>query len=400
MNNLRTTLFRGTLDEVEELISKDKNSFKSLTETDKKQLAVKFLREKRFSFILILCDSDFVCMDLFELDKLNGSFIEAVVSNIPYFSTPITRFNAEKLMHEEPDVEALGFFTSFISKIENIEESLGSESLLRIVIEKRLPIQTIEILLRAGCNVNEIDSSENTLLHLDLLPHQAELLIRNGANLNQKNRGNVSPLEKAIDRNNISLTKTLLEHGADIHHKNSNGETMHHFAIAKKVSFEMYDLLCEYGQPNFEELNNDGVTLLYNYIGNVDRYSNAKNYDYLSKILEQGASLTTVCTYYNKPTTPLELALNKPAELFKIVLEHYPEDINTTDDNGNTLLHKLCALNLNHEADKARELYRKVKLVLKNGAKNEIRNSEDKRPHELAIDDNLKEKVVALLLKN
>jgi len=75
-------------------------------------------------------------------------------------------------------------------------------------------------------------------------------------------------------------------------------------------------------------------------------------------------------------------------------------DVNHQDDHGNTLLHKVCGYNVNFEAEKAKETYKKVKLLLENGADASISNDEDKTPLMLASDDNLKIKTVELLMKN
>ena len=97
----------------------------------------------------------------------------------------------------------------------------------------------------------------------------------------------------------------------------------------------------------------------------------------------------------------LDLVVKKSYAFFTEFLEIFSlENINITDDNGNTLLHKVCAIDVNFEAYKAKELYRKVKTVLKLGADISLTNNRDKTALMLASDDNLKEKTVALLLKN
>ncbi|RZL64022.1 MAG: hypothetical protein EOO93_07405, partial [Pedobacter sp.] len=69
-------------------------------------------------------------------------------------------------------------------------------------------------------------------------------------------------------------------------------------------------------------------------------------------------------------------------------------------DKGNTLLHKVCAQNVNYDAEKARELYKKVKLLIENDADVSDTNDQDKTALMLASDDNLKTKTVELLMKN
>ncbi|MNR10898.1 Ankyrin repeats (3 copies) [compost metagenome] len=89
----------------------------------------------------------------------------------------------------------------------------------------------------------------------------------------------------------------------------------------------------------------------------------------------------------------------KKSEILQTALTNGNIDINRQDDEGNTLLHKVCAYNVNYEAEKAKETYRKVKLLLENGADKNITNNKDQTALALASDDNLKIKTVELLMK-
>ena len=90
--------------------------------------------------------------------------------------------------------------------------------------------------LNDGANVNSVSStSGSTALHLvtavgrpydngKLLPI-ADLLISRGANVNLQNRDGMTPLMWAILAGNIEMMKRLLDAGADITKKHSNGQT-------------------------------------------------------------------------------------------------------------------------------------------------------------------------------
>ncbi|MEA1785636.1 ankyrin repeat domain-containing protein [Arenibacter sp. GZD96] len=399
MSALKEAVFSKDSAKIEALIASDNQIFKGLRDFDQRQITSALVRQKQYNILLQICDSRAVTLDLYEMDKLEGSFVETVLSNILFYSEPVTRFNAEKVLEERPDEEGITFLKSFVSKIENSNENVGNQSLLKLAILKKLPLEAFQIFINTGCSANETDASENTLLHLDILPHYAEILIRNGANINQKNKAGKTPLENAIENNNLAVVRLFLDNGADLSVKNKEGNSMFYVALVDKVLYEMYDLICDYGFPNFDEPNTEGTILLYDYIRHIDTYSSASSYEYLKKLGAQGANVMTSCTYYGRPTTPLDLAITKHFQVFEIVMDTYFEDINSTDNQGNTLLHKLCAVNLNFDAEKARELYKKVKFVLEKGADATIRNSQDKLPHELAMDDNLKEKIASLLLK-
>ena len=311
------------------------------------------------------------------------------------FRLLITKFCLKK----NPDEEAVNFLEKFASAIENIDETISNTTILKWALVKRMPAKAIEILIQKGCKVNEIDASENSLLHLDLPEEYFGLLINYGLNVNHKNKGNVTPLQKAIDAGNKKAVQTLLENGADPQHKDIRGNSMFYVALVDKLNYDIYDLLCEFDGPNFEETNTDGVSMLFEYIRRLDNYSSENSLRYLSKMLDQGADLTHKCLYYGSPTTPLDMAITKNFAVFEIVLNYLYDDINEQDDNGNTLLHKVCNVNLNFEAEKAKDIYKKVKLVLEKGADISIRNAQDKLPIDLASNDNLKEKTVQLLLK-
>lgn len=384
---------------VEEILKENPSSYKELNNWDQTYLVTEASKQKSFSTIFTLIEQKLVETDVFELDNFSGSFIEAVLGNIPFYSQPISAYNYEILSKEEPNLDALDFLEKFASAIENIDEPISNTTILKWALIKRMPAKAIEILIQKSCKVNEIDASENSLLHLDLPEEYFGLLINYGLNVNHKNKGNVTPLQKAIDAGNKNAVRILLENGADAQHKDNRGNSMFYVALVDKLNYEIYDLLCEFDSPNFDEANTDGASMLFEYIRRLDNYSSENSLQYLSKMLEQGADLTHKCLYYGSSTTPLNMAITKPFAVFEIVLNHLHADINEQDDNGNTLLHKVCDVNLNFEAEKAKDIYKKVKLLLEKGADVSIRNAQDKLPLDLASNDNLKEKTVQLLLK-
>ncbi|MCH7399715.1 hypothetical protein MM236_17090 [Belliella sp. DSM 107340] len=385
---------------VEEMLKENPASYKGLNNWDQSYLVTEALKQKSFSTIFTLIDEKLVETDVFELDHFSGSFIETVLANIPFYSKPISAFSHDSTAKEEPNEEALDFLEKFASAIENIDEIVSNTTILKWALIRKLPAKAIEILINKGCKVNEIDASENSLLHLDLPEEYFGMLVNFGLNVNRKNKGNVTPVQKAIDAGNKNAVRILLENGADAQHKDSRGNSMFYVALVDKLDYEIYDLLCEFDSPNFDETNTDGASMLFEYIRRLDNYSGQNSLQYLAKLLEQGADLTHKCLYYGSPTTPLDMAITKPFAVFEMVLNNLYADINEQDDNGDTLLHKVCNVNLNFEAEKAKDIYKKVKMLLEKGADVSIRNAQDKLPLDLASNDNLKEKTVALLLKS
>ncbi|MBC9797222.1 ankyrin repeat domain-containing protein [Sinomicrobium weinanense] len=388
---------------VERCIKADADSFNSLKSYEKESLISGALRHKSFSLILALADSGLLTTDVFELDNWTGSDIWNVLLYTPFEKNNhvIGNSRASKTIDsaDELDEESLAFFQTFATRIENIDEAVERQTLLQLAISKNLPVPVLQAIVDNGCPADSYDHSENTLLFQKLTPEVGRWLIDQGLDVNHKNKGNETPLEKAIENNNNELVKALLDNGADLHHTNKEGNSMFYFALVDKVNYDLFDTLCEYDSPNFDETNHTGSSLLFNYI---DRLTSAgeNQLKYLEKLLEMGADVQQVSTdIYGRTKTPLDAAMGKDAVVFETVLKFYRDGINQTGNDGNTLLHKVCGLDLNFDQAKAKDLYRKVKLLLNKGADPSIRNAEDKTATDLAANDNLKEKTVALLLK-
>ncbi|WCM41263.1 ankyrin repeat domain-containing protein [Flavobacterium sp. CBA20B-1] len=396
--DLRTTVTSKQFDQAIAMLKEHPECFSEMNKWNQNFIIAECMRQKAYTVINTLIEEELVITDVFELDTFSGSFIETVMSNLPFYAQPLTIYNSAQLSQETPDAEALAFLEKFVAQIENIDEWMGRETLLLWALTKQLPLPAIEILINAGCDINQYDNVENSLLHLNLPAKYAEFLLNSGLEVDMKNKGNVTPLQKAIDNGNVEVVRLLLDNGANPQHKDKDGNSLFYVALYDKLNFEIYDVLCEFDTPNFEEKNQFGRTLLFDFVNRMDAYSSKQAISYLSKILEQGADMLQPCTIYNESKSPLDIAITKPQSVFEIFFNQLPIDINDQDDNGDTILHKLCGVNLNFEANKAKDLYRKVKLVLKNGADKAIRNNQDQLPLDLATDDNLKEKIVILLM--
>ncbi|RXG32334.1 ankyrin repeat domain-containing protein [Leeuwenhoekiella marinoflava] len=400
MHQLKQAFFAKDYDQVEAIILAEASSFKALALFDQNQIISTFLHLKKYDFILKLSNSEAVILDVFELDKLSGSFIDTVFSATPFYSQAMTPYNFQSLSREQPNEAALDFFERFISKIENIEEGTGNESLLKLAINKKLPVKTLEILVKAGCEITEMDTSDNTLLFNKLQAPVMQWLIDKGLDVDHKNKGGKTPLLLAVENNQFDSVQLLLENGADTSVKDKSGNSIFHIALIDKVCYEVFDLLCQYDHPSLEETNSHGSTLLFNYI---DRFYSPgeKELEYLNKLLEMGGDIHQINRdVYGEETTVLEIALKKGFAVFETLLKHNDHEINLTDNKGNTILHKVCAIELNFDQKRVKEQYKMTKLLLQQGADTTIRNTQDKTPLDLASDDNLKEKVVILLLKN
>jgi len=390
--------------QIEERIKTDAESFRQLKNYEQETLVQTALRNKVFPVVMVLVDAELVTVDLFELDRWMGSFLYHVLLNTP-FSQNGNTIPSRRPTHTidnpaELDAESLNFFQSLAGRIENIDEPVENQTILEFAMSQNLPVPVLKVLVDNGCPADTYDHSENTLLFRQLTPQVGRWLVEQGLDVNHKNKGNVTPLEKAIDWGNRELVRILLDNGADIHHHNKDGHSMFRFALVDKVDYALFDLLCAYDSPNFHQSNRTGGSLLFDYIDRLTSVSE-QSLAYLAKLLAMGADVQQVnTTIYGQQKTPLDAAMAKDTPVFETVLNHYMEHVNQTDDDGNTLLHRVCEIDLNYDQAKAKDLYKKVKLLLSKGADPSIRNSQDKTAVDVAGDDNLKEKTVALLLKH
>ena len=90
-------------------------------------------------------------------------------------------------------------------------------------------VAVVEMLSRAGADVNARDQDKNTALHLVSDPNLLMALIRAGANVNAQNDAGQTPLMRTFD---LDCAKALVAAGADTSIADNQGETI--FDVAKQ----------------------------------------------------------------------------------------------------------------------------------------------------------------------
>ena len=116
-------------------------------------------------------------------------------------------------------------------------------------------------------------------------------------------------------------------------------------------------------------------------------------------LLEQNADFNQETVYYSV-TTSKSLLYKIPYSFFEKAIESGSIDIHETDNDGNSILHTICEKDLNHDQNLAKLVYKKVKFLVEKGINVSLTNNNGKTAMDLALTDNLKDKIVTLLINS
>lgn len=346
-------------------------------------------REKQFEILNHFIKDKTIVNDIYEYDNFDKSIFVSLVRNLP------------------SDDDSVVFLKEFISKFENCNDQIQNTTLLKYFIEKEVSLSFIEVLVESGCDANFISNSEENYLH-QIVKHRfnnektaldyLRFFIYLGLDTNAQNIVRETPLIVAINNNRNCFVEMLLQNGANPNEVNQKGNSAFYYAIAHKFDYQLYKLLSQYDSAQFDVLNSNKESFFFTYVRGLQSVSGSTT-EFLTTLLADGAHLYLPNSWYSEDKTALDIIAEKSSDILQVVLDSGKVEINFQDNAGNTLLHKVCAYNVNYSQDAAKETYKKVKLLLENGADATIVNDQDKTAIMLAMEDNLKVKTVELLLK-
>lgn len=381
----------------EELIVYLKENFNVIPKQQREQLLSAVMQNKKWNVFDYMVNEELINTELFEYDSFNDSLLNPIISQTKFF-------NSEEL------TEYLSHFENFLDALDDIDEELAGYNLLSYSLENGFPKEIIELIINKGIKLEFYNKAEQNYLHIALGQRQnrvegythdiVSFLIDSGVDVNKQDLAKKSPLFTALENNFIVKSNTiqlLLDNGADVNAADSKGITPLFFVTAYNKNLDLLRLLLEYGTPDFYQVNNEGENLLNGFL----KYSQASAADQemLTVLLENGASLSTTSKYYDKEKSGLDWVLEKPSELLKFLLDKDFIDVNEIDNDGQTALIKVCKINPNFEEAVAKDLYRKVKYLLKAGADASVEDRFDKKAIDYAMEDNLKSKIVETLFE-
>ncbi|KAG4094207.1 ankyrin [Neocallimastix lanati (nom. inval.)] len=231
----------------------------------------------------------------------------------------------------------------------NTKGNYGNSILISTIIKfnnskSQIYSDLIDLLIKNGANKDEVNNEKSTALHLACKYNNHILIPKliTKKNVNMRDVNGQTPLMVAIKKENYKCVKVLLsnygkEYSIDVNTKDNNGNSILISTIVKfknskkKIYCNLIDLLIKNG-ANKDEVNNDKSTALhlackYNKIILIPKL-----------ITEKNVNMRDV-----NGQIPLMVAIEKENyEFVKILLSNYGKeysiDVNTKDNNGNSIL--------------------------------------------------------------
>jgi hypothetical protein len=165
--------------------------------------------------------------------------------------------------------------------------------------------------LHLACDLQEKYTRDAMLLSKTLLEH--------GADMNKPNDHNETPLMKAVDRGHTNVVKLLLSRGADVNAFDNDGLTAL-FDASRKGDVELTRLLLNHG-ADVNKTDNTGATPLH--------FAASTGKSAIVRILLEGGA-QAVATDDNVSTAldlATDLSVNNPAreEIINLFRQHAPE---------------------------------------------------------------------------
>ncbi|MEP6930653.1 MAG: ankyrin repeat domain-containing protein [Flavobacterium sp.] len=385
---LAETILHGKIEEARTLLKDGSTLSGPYFENNKAQIFSSLLRSKAFDLIDILVENGVIETDIYEYDSFDKSFFKSISTDL------------------KGDEESIRFLKNFMQKTQNKNDEVRDLTLLGYFFQQSADPDIVKCLIEEGCDVRYKTNAERNFLYevtntkmqpVEKTLAYLELLISEGLDVNEKDIIGETPLMAAVKDRKKECMELLLQNGADANEQDKKGNTAFYFAVNWQQDFQLYKILKEYASPDFELENKDGERILPAYIKGIG--TSESQIAFLLEMLADGGDIYQTGLYYSVPKSGADWLAEKPAAVLKAVLENGNIEVDRKDDSGNTLLHKVCAYNVNYDAEAAKNIYQKVKLLLAAGADPGVTNDKDETPLTFAQQDNLKIKTVELLMQ-
>lgn len=351
------------------------------------------IRSQHYSVLDKFVEKGLISTDLYDYERFGSTVINALLK--PQIST------------EEQFEAYLVWFKVYLKQIIDIDEEVAGGTLFEYALQENVSIAMLKTIAEAGADIQRMDQYGQTLLFkvcnlrmqpADRIVDLVDWLLFEGIDPNISNVEQKTALHMAVDTLKMEVVAKLMDAGADPGLRDWHGESAFHYAATRQFNTDLLALLLNYGVPDFYNVNKQGENLLNAFLRMMHTDSET-NLSILNLLLDHGGDLTASSLWYQKEKTGIDWLAERSAATLQNVVEKGYLDLNYSDNGGNTMLHKVCQVDLNYDENKARDLYKKVKYLVGKGVDPQIENTKDKKAVDYAMEDNLKVKTVEWLLK-
>ncbi|MNK25151.1 Ankyrin repeats (3 copies) [compost metagenome] len=385
-------LRKGEIEAMEQVVS-GANSRKEFHDYELNNVVGQLIRSQHYGLLDKFIDKGLISTDLYDYDR---------------FSTTVISTLLKPQIASEGQLENyLIWLNGYLEQLDDINEEVDGITLFEYALQENVAIPILKVIVGAGADIQRMDQYGQTFLfkvcnlrmqQADRVAELIDWLLAEGIDPNIGNVEQKTALHMAVDTLKTEVAVKLLDAGADPGLKDWHGESAFYYAAVRHFNPDLLAALLRYGVPDFHSVNKQGENLLNAFLRMMHTDSET-NLSVLILLLEQGADLTAASLWYQNEKTGLDWLAEKSILALQEVVDKGYLDLSYVDNLGNTLLHKVCQVNLNYDENKSRDLYKKVKYLVGEGVDPQLENVADKKAVDYAMEENVKVKTVEWLLK-
>ena len=198
-------------------------------------------------------------------------------------------------------------------------------------------IEAINVLLNAGADPNISDGKYGSCIQHAVIGGSSkevlETIIDHGADVNAKNKHNITALMQACKRGDVEIINILLSAGADSSIADTNGATSIHYAVVGGGSKGTLQAIIDHG-ADVNASNKDNVTALMMacWMGNVEA---------INVLLNTGADLNIADGKLGITCIQLAVCKSCSKDVLEALIDH-GADVNATNKDNVTALMIAC----------------------------------------------------------
>jgi uncharacterized protein len=386
-NSVLTAIDKREFERAEQLLLAGEKIPADMHPFNLSQLYDQVVRAKAFGILNILIERKRIITDVYEYESFKDSIFESLFTDLP------------------GDADSLLFLENFLEQLDNKNDEVEGFTLLSYALEEGASPAIIRTMISGGCATNFRNLAEETLVYQVVNNNRVSaekrfaylsILVEQGIDINEPNVEGTTALHLAVRRHKKEFIQPLLDYGADPTIADKKNETPFYTAIVDLNDGETYKQLSAKHRADFNLRNRSNETLLSGFMRMM--YQSDGGFALLQQLIDDGADLKQCSPYYNEDKSGLDWLIEKDSSLLQAIVEKNNINVNEQDNEGNTMLHKICKKDCNYSQEAAKNTYRKVKFLLAAGADPSITNIHDETAMQLAAKDNLKAKTVELLL--